>query len=231
VEVSLPLLTPEEWEVLVLSLRVGIVCVLISLPPGVLLGHLLARKQFRGKLLLDGLCHLPLVLPPVVTGYLLLVLLGRRGVLGGFLERTFGIHLAFTWKGAVLASAVVGFPLMLRAIRLAIEGVDPRLERVARTLGAGPLRAFLTVTLRLSLPGLLVGSLLTFARSLGEFGATITFAANIAGESRTIPVAIFTYMNQPGGDVAAVRLVAISIAVSLGTLVLSEWLARRARVG
>lgn len=223
------LLTPEEWEVLALSLRVGVVCVLVSLPPGVLMGWLLARRQFRGKLLLDGLCHLPLVLPPVVTGYLLLLLLGRRGILGAFLDRALGIRLAFTWKGAVLASAVVGFPLMLRAVRLAIEAVDPRLERVARTLGAGPLRAFCTVTLRLALPGLLVGSLLTFARSLGEFGATITFAANIAGESRTIPAAIFTYMNQPDGDAAVARLAAISIVVSLGTLVLSEWLARRTR--
>ncbi len=223
------LLTPEEWEVLALSLRVGVVCVLISLPPGVLLGWLLARRQFRGKLLLDGLCHLPLVLPPVVTGYLLLLLLGRRGILGAFLDRALGLRLAFTWKGAALASAAVGFPLMLRAVRLAIEAVDPRLERVARTLGAGPLRAFCTVTLRLSLPGLLVGSLLTFARSLGEFGATITFAANIAGESRTLPVAIFTYLNQPGGDTAAARLSAISVAVSLGALVLSEWLARRTR--
>lgn len=223
------LLTPEEWEVLTLSLRVGAVCVLISLPPGVLMGWLLARRQFRGKLLIDGLCHLPLVLPPVVTGYLLLVLLGRRGILGGFLERAFGIRLAFTWKGAALASAAVGFPLMLRAIRLAIEAVDPRLERVARTLGAGPLRAFWTVTLRLSLPGLLVGSLLTFARSLGEFGATIIFAANIPGETRTISVAIFTYLNQPDGDQAVARLAVISVAVSLTALVLSEWLARRTR--
>lgn len=223
------LLTPEEWEVLTLSLRVGIVCVLISLPPGVLLGYLLARRQFRGKLLLDGLCHLPLVLPPVVTGYLLLILLGRRGILGGFLEHTLGIRLAFTWKGAALASAAVGFPLMLRAVRLAIEAADPRLERVARTLGAGPLRAFWTVTLRLALPGLLVGSLLTFARSLGEFGATITFAANIAGETRTIPVAIFTYLNQPGGDQAAARLAALSIALSLVSLMASEWTSRRMR--
>jgi molybdate transport system permease protein len=224
-------LTPEEWEVLALSLRVGLFCVLISLPPGVLLGYLLARGRFRGKLLLDGLCHLPLVLPPVVTGYLLLILLGRRGVLGGFLERTLGIHLAFTWKGAVLASAAVGFPLMLRAIRLAIEAVDPRLERVARTLGAGPLRAFCTVTLRLSLPGLLSGALLTFARSLGEFGATITFAANIAGETRTIPSAIFTYLNQPGGDAAAARLSALSIAISLAALAASEWASRRMKRG
>lgn len=223
------LLTPEEWEVLALSLRVGIFCVLLSLPFGVLMGWLLARKQFRGKILLDGLCHLPLVLPPIVTGYLLLILLGRRGVLGGFLYRTLGIQLAFTWKGAVLASAAVGFPLMLRAIRLAIEGVDPRLERVARTLGAGPLRAFCTVTLRLASPGLLVGALLAFARSLGEFGATIIFAANIPAETRTLPVAIFTYLNQPGGDAAAARLSAISIVISFAALASSEWVSRRAR--
>jgi molybdate transport system permease protein len=225
----LTVLTPEEWEVLALSLKVGVFCVLLSLPFGVLLGYLLARKQFRGKLLLDGLCHLPLVLPPVVTGYLLLILLGRRGILGGFLEETLGIHLAFTWKAAVLASAAVSFPLMLRAVRLAVEGVDPRLERVARTLGAGPLRAFFTVTLRLALPGLLVGSLLTFARSLGEFGATVIFASNIAGETRTLPVAIFTYLNQPGGDAAATRLTALSIAVSFAALAASEWVSRRMR--
>lgn len=225
------LLTPEEWEVLALSLKVGIFCVLLSLPFGVLLGWLLARVRFRGKMLLDGLCHLPLVLPPVVTGYLLMILFGRRGVLGGFLERTLGMQIAFTWKAAVLASAAVGFPLMLRAIRLAVEGVDPRLERVARTLGAGPLRAFFTVTLRLALPGLLVGSLLTFARSLGEFGATIIFASNIAGETRTLPVAIFTYLNQPGGDAAVARLTALSIAVSFAALAASEWVSRRARRG
>jgi molybdate transport system permease protein len=210
-----------------LSLRVGFFCVLLSLPPGVLLGWLLARRQFRGKILLDGLCHLPLVLPPVVTGYLLLLLFGRRGIVGGFLERVLGIQVAFTWKGAVLASAVVGFPLMLRAVRLAIEGVDPRLEHVARTLGAGPLKAFCTVTLRLAFPGLLVGSLLMFARSLGEFGATIILASNIPGETRTIPLAIFTYLNQPGGEAATARLAAISIALSLVALVVSEWTSRR----
>ncbi|MBI4530062.1 MAG: molybdate ABC transporter permease subunit [Candidatus Latescibacteria bacterium] len=223
------MLTPEEWDVMTLSLRVGFFCVLLSLPPGVLLGWLLARGRFRGKILLDGLCHLPLVLPPVVTGYLLLILFGRRGVVGGFLERVVGIQIAFTWKGVVLASAIVGFPLMLRAVRLAIEGVDPRLEHVARTLGAGPLTAFCTVTLRLAFPGLLVGSLLMFARSLGEFGATIIFAANIAGETRTIPLAIFTYLNQPGGEAATARLTAISIALSLVALVAGEWVSRRMR--
>ena len=225
------MLTPEEWEAFSLSLRVGLCCVLVSLPPGVGLGWLLARREFRGKLLLDGVCHLPLVLPPVVTGYLLLVVFGRRGAVGGFLENTLGLSLAFNWKGAVLASAVVGFPLLLRAVRLAIEGVDPRLEQVARTLGAGRLRVFVTVTLRLALPGVLVGALLSFARSLGEFGATITFAANIAGQTRTLPSAIFTYLNQPGGEAGAARLALVSIAIALGALVASEWVARRLKRG
>jgi molybdate transport system permease protein len=223
------LLTAEEWQALTLSLRVGVACVALSLPPGVFLGWLLARKSFRGKLLLDGLIHLPLVLPPVVTGYLLLLLFGRRGPVGHVLEDLLGIHLAFDWKGAVLASAVVGFPLMLRAIRLAVEAVDPRLERAARTLGAGPLAVFFRVTLRLSLPGVLVGAVLTFARSLGEFGATITFASNIAGETRTVPSAIFTYLSQPGGEGAAARLAVLSILLSFAALVGSEALARRSR--
>jgi molybdate transport system permease protein len=221
------MLSPEEWEILELSVRVGLLCVVISLPPGILLGWLLARSTFRGKVLLDGVLHLPLVLPPVVTGYVLLLLFGRRGFLGALLNDWFGIHLAFTWKGAVLASAVVGFPLMLRSIRLAIEGVDIRLERAARTLGAGPIRVFGTVTLRLAAPGVLVGALLTFARSLGEFGATITFASNIAGETRTLPLAIYTFLNQPGGEDPAARLVIVSALVSLAALVASEVMMRR----
>ncbi len=220
------LLTPEEWKVIALSVRVGIFCVLISLPPGVFLGWLLARIDFRGKVLLDGLCHLPLVLPPVVTGYLLLLLFGRRGFLGRLLEDSLGLQIAFSWKGAALASAVVGFPLMLRAVRLAVEGIDPRMERVARTLGAGPLRVFFTVTLPLAFPGVLAGSLLTFARSLGEFGATMTFVSNISGETRTIPLAIFTYLNQPEGETAAARLAVFSIALSLGALMIGEWISR-----
>ena len=222
------MLTPEEWEVLGLSIRVAFACVALSLPPAVVLGWLLARVDFRGKLLVDGLCHLPLVLPPVVTGYLLLLAFGRRGLFGPLLEHL-GLSLAFDWKGAALASAVVAFPLSLRAVRLAIEDVDPRLEGVARTLGAGRLRAFVTVTLRLAAPGLWVGALLAFARSLGEFGATITFVANIAGQTRTIPAAIYTYLNQPGGEAPALRLVWISVAVSLLALLGSEWAARRAR--
>jgi molybdate transport system permease protein len=222
-------LSAEEWEVLWLSLRVAGLCVVISLPLAVVLGWLLARVEFKGKTLLDGLCHLPLVLPPVVTGYILLVVFGRRGFLGETLDEVFGIQLAFDWKGAVLASAVVGFPLMLRAIRLAIEAVDPRLERVARTLGAGRVRAFLTVTLRLASPGLLAGALLSFARSLGEFGATITFVSNIQGETRTIPSAIFTYLNQPGGEAPALRLVILSVLLSLAAMMACETVSRRLR--
>jgi len=211
-----------------LSLRVALASVGLSLPPAIAMGWLLARREFRGKLLLDGLCHLPLVLPPVVTGYVLLLAFGRRGWFGPVLD-ALGVTLAFDWKGAVLASAVVAFPLALRAVRLAIEEVDPRLEGVARTLGAGPWRVFFTVTLRLAAPGLWVGALLAFARSLGEFGATITFVANIAGQTRTIPAAIYTFLNQPGGEDAALRLVWISVAVSLAALLGSEWAARRAR--
>ena len=222
------MLLPEDWSVIALSLRVALFCVLCSLPPGVLLGWLLARREFPGKIILDGICHLPLVLPPVVTGYLLLIGFGRRGLLGGALD-SIGLQLAFDWKGAVLASAVVGFPLMLRSVRIGIENVDPRLELVARTLGSGPLRTFFTITLRLAAPGVLVGCLLTFARSLGEFGATITFVSNIAGETRTIPLAIYTFLNQPDGDPAAVRLVVVSVIVSLAALAGSEWASRRAR--
>lgn len=222
------MLSPQEWDVLGLSLRVALASVGLSLPPAIAMGWLLARREFRGKLLLDGLCHLPLVLPPVVTGYVLLLAFGRRGWFGPVLD-ALGVTLAFDWKGAVLASAVVAFPLALRAVRLAIEEVDPRLEGVARTLGAGPWRVFFTVTLRLAAPGLWVGALLAFARSLGEFGATITFVANIAGQTRTIPAAIYTFLNQPGGEDAALRLVWISVAVSLAALLGSEWAARQAR--
>lgn len=223
------MLNPQEWGILALSVQVGICCVLLSLPPAVLLGWLLARIEFRGKLLLDGICHLPLVLPPVVTGYLLLAVFSRRGLLGGFVEGVLGLRLAFDWKGAVLASAVVGFPLMLRAVRLAIEGVDPRLERAARTLGAGPLRAFGTITLRLASPGLVVGSLLAFARSLGEFGATIAFVSNIPGETQTLPLAIFAFLSQPGGEAGAARLAIVSVILSFLALVASEAVARRMR--
>ncbi|MDA0712049.1 MAG: molybdate ABC transporter permease subunit [bacterium] len=221
------MITPEEVEILALSLRVGLLCVLISLPFGIFFGWLLARHTFRFKYIFDSLLHLPLVLPPVVTGYLLLVIFGRRGLLGGPLYDLLGLQLAFSWEGAVMASAVVGFPLMLRAIRLAVENVDPRLEKAARTLGAGPARAFLKITLPMAMPGILVGALLSFARSLGEFGATITFAANISGQTRTLPLAIYTFLNQPDGEGPAMRLVIISALVSLGALVASEWISRR----
>ena len=218
----------EIWEIVWLSLRVALSCVLISLVPGIVLGWLLARHNFPLKTLVDGLLHLPLVLPPVVTGYLLLLLFGRRGFFGPLLD-SLGFALAFDWKGAVVASAVVGFPLLLRAIRLSIESIDPRLETAARSLGATPLRAFFSITLRLALPGLLAGTLLTFARSLGEFGATIVFAGNIAGQTRTLPAAIYTYLNQPDGEDAALALVFVSAGISLLALVGSEWLARRLR--
>ncbi len=220
------MITGAEWEVLRLSFLVAVCCVGLSLPPGVLLGWALARSDFRGKAIVDGICHLPLVLPPVVTGYLLLILFSRRGPVGSVLEE-WGIRLAFDWKGAVLASAIVGFPLMLRSIRLAVESVDPRLESAARTLGSGPFRAFCEVTLPLALPGVLVGALLTFARSLGEFGATITFASNIPGETQTLPLAIFSQIQQPGGEASAFRLVLVSVVVSFGALLASEALSRR----
>ncbi len=220
--------TSEEWSALVLSLRVSAWSVALMLPPGVACAWVLARKRFRGKALVDAIVHLPLVLPPVVVGYLLLLLLGRRGALGGPLYETLGVEIAFTWKAAAIAAAVMGFPLLVRASRLAFELVDVRIEQAARTLGAGPLRVFLTVSLPLAVPGVLAGVVMSFARSLGEFGATITFAGNIPGSTRTLPVAIFTWTQVPGGDVPALRLAAISIAVSLGALVASEMLARRA---
>ncbi|MEE2753863.1 MAG: molybdate ABC transporter permease subunit [Candidatus Latescibacterota bacterium] len=212
----------SEWEVFRLSAQVGVCCVAFSLPFGILFGWVLARLEFPGKSLLDGICHLPLVLPPVVTGYALLTVFGRRGPIGSLLEGWFGISLAFDWKGAVLASAVVGFPLMLRSIRQGIEAVDPRLEGAARTLGASNLRAILAVTLRLTLPSIGIGCLLSFARSLGEFGATITFVSNIPGETQTLPLAIFSFLNQADGDGAATRLVLVSVILSFVTILVSN---------
>lgn len=222
-------LTAAEWQAIALSLRVAGWCCVVILVPGVFMAWLLARKSFPGKTLLDSAVHLPLVLPPVVTGYLLLLLLGRNGPLGSILHRTFGIHVGFTWQAAVIASAVVGFPLMVRAARLSMELVDPKLEEAARTLGAGPVRAWFLVTLPLSLPGILTGVILAFARSLGEFGATITFAGNIAGETRTLPLSVFTYAQIPGGEGPALRLVIVSVALSFAALVASELFARRLR--
>jgi len=219
--------TLEELTALWLSLKIGLWCTALIAMPGIVTGWLLARIRFPGKAIVDGLVHLPLVLPPVVPGYLLLLLLGRQGPLGRWLYETWGITLAFTWQGAVVASALMAFPLMVRAVRLAVTLVEPRLEEAARTLGAGPLRVWLTVTVPLSLPGILTGLVLAFARSLGEFGATVTFVGNVAGETRTLPLAIYTYTQIPGGDGPALRLVIISILLALAALWLSELGARR----
>ena len=220
-------LTDLEWEAIGLSLRVAALSVAGSLPLGIAVAWLLARRNFPGKSLVDGLVHVPLVVPPVVVGYGLLVLFGRRGPVGGWLYDHLGITLIFTWKGAALAAAVMAFPLMVRAIRLSLEAVDRGLEAAARTLGAKPFDVFLSVTLPLALPGVLVGVMLAFARSLGEFGATIVFVGNIPGQTRTLPIAIYTLTQQPDGDLAALRLSIISLALALAALVASEVLARR----
>lgn len=221
---------PEGWQAILLSLKVSLWATAVSLPLGVAVALLLARRRFPGHGLLNGLVHLPLVLPPVVTGYLLLVLFGRAGPLGGWLEDSFGIVLAFRWTGAALAAAVMAFPLMVRAIRLAVEAVDPGLEEAAATLGASRLRIFATVTLPLMAPGVIAGAVLAFAKAMGEFGATITFVAAIPGETQTIPSAIYGLLQVPGEEPAVARLVLVSVALALGAVFLSEWLARRARV-
>jgi molybdate transport system permease protein len=223
------ILSDPEWQALLLSLRVSFLAVLFSLPFGILFAWILVRCRFPGKALLDGIIHLPLVLPPVVVGYLLLVVMGRHGPVGSILWEWFGISFAFSWRGAALAAAVMSFPLMVRAIRLALEGVDMRLEQAARTLGAGRWRVFCTITLPLTLPGIIVGTVLAFARSLGEFGATITFVSNIPGETRTLPSAMYTLIQTPGGEGAAARLCVIAIVLALVSLLVSEWLARRSR--
>jgi molybdate transport system permease protein len=220
-------LSPAEIDALLLSLRVALWATAISLPFGLAAAWLLARRQFPGKALIDGVIHLPLVIPPVVVGFVLLVLLGRQGVIGSWLFDWFGITVAFTWRGAAVASAVMAFPLMVRAMRLSLEATDRRLETAARTLGAGPLRVFATVTMPLIAPGILTGVVLAFARSLGEFGATITFVSNIPGETRTLPLAIFTLVQTPGAEAAIIRLVVISVALALAALIASEVLARR----
>ncbi|HWL04486.1 MAG TPA: molybdate ABC transporter permease subunit [Xanthobacteraceae bacterium] len=223
-------LTPEEWTAILLSLRIALVATAAALPFGIAVAWLLARKQFWGKSLLDGLVHLPLVLPPVVTGYLLLISFGRRGPAGSFLYETFGIVLSFRWTGAALACAVMGFPLLVRPVRLAIEAIDQRLEQAAATLGANRWRIFLTVTLPLALPGVIAGAVLCFAKALGEFGATITFVSNIPGETQTISAAIYSLTQIPAGDAAAGRLVIVAIVLALAALIASEWLARRANI-
>jgi len=221
-------LSPDEWTAILLSLRIAIVATLAALPFGIALAWLLARKDFWGKTLLDGIIHLPLVLPPVVTGYLLLISVGRRGPVGAFLADQFGIVFSFRWTGAALACGIMGFPLLVRPIRLAMEAIDRRLEDAAATLGASRLAVFATITLPLALPGLIAGFVLCFAKALGEFGATITFVSNIPGETQTISAAIYTFTQVPGGDAAAGRLVLVAIVISLAALVVSEWLARRA---
>ena len=222
-------LSADEWTAIELSLRVAFWSVLISLPFAFFFSWLLSRRDFFGKTLLDGIIHLPLVLPPVVIGYLLLVLLGRKGLIGEWLYETFNISVIFKWEGAAIASAVMGFPLLVRAIRLSLESINQGLEKAARTLGAGPIRVFLTITLPLISPGILTGIILAFARSLGEFGATITFVSNIPGETRTLPLALYAFTLVPGGDSMALRLTVISVVLALVSLFFSELLARRIR--
>jgi molybdate transport system permease protein len=221
-------LSPDEWTALELSLRIAVVATFVALPIGIAVAWLLARGKFWGKPIVDGLVHLPLVLPPVVTGYLLLINFGRKAPIGAFLADHFGIVFSFRWTGAALACGVMGFPLMVRPIRLAIEAIDRKLEQAAATLGANRALVFLTVTLPLALPGIIAGIVLCFAKALGEFGATITFVSNIPGETQTLSAAIYTYTQVPNGDSAAFRLVLVAIALSLVALIASEWLARRA---
>jgi molybdate transport system permease protein len=220
-------LTPDEWTAVRLSLKVSFWAMLASLPVGIAVAWLLARGRFPGKSLLNALVHLPLIMPPVVTGYLLLLTFGRRGAVGALLEEHFGIVFAFRWTGAALACAVMAFPLMVRAIRLSIEAVDAKVEQAASTLGAPPLLVFLTVTLPLSAAGIVAGMILAFAKAMGEFGATITFVSNIPGETQTLPTAIYTLTQVPGGETGAMRLVLISVVISVTALLASEYLARR----
>ncbi len=219
-------LSPEEWTAIRLSLWVSSIAMLASLPFGIAVAVALARGRFWGKSLLNGIVHLPLILPPVVTGFLLLVLFGRRGAIGQFLDSWFGIVFSFRWTGAALACAVMAFPLMVRSIRLSIEAVDRKLEEAAGTLGASPFWVFLTVTLPLTLPGIIAGMILAFAKAMGEFGATITFVSNIPGETQTLSAAIYTFTQVPGGDAGALRLTIVSVVISMLALLVSEFLAR-----
>jgi molybdate transport system permease protein len=220
-------LGPAEWQAVRLSVRVAFWATLASLPFGILVAYALARWSFPGRQLLNGIVHLPLVLPPVVTGYLLLITFGRRGTVGQFLDQWFGIVLSFRWTGAAVAAAVMAFPLMVRAIRLAIEAVDPKLEAAASTLGASRPWVFATVTLPLILPGIVAGSILAFAKAIGEFGATITFVSNIPGQTQTIPSAIYAFLQVPGGQEAAQRLVFVAVVIAMAALLLSELVGRR----
>lgn len=220
-------LSPEEWNAVRLSIKVSVWATLVSLPLGILVAHVLARREFFGKSVLNGLVHLPLILPPVVTGYLLLLTFGRRGPAGAFLDQCCGIVFSFRWTGAALACGVMAFPLMVRAIRLSIEAVDRKLEAAAGTLGASPAMVFATVTLPLMLPGIVAGMILAFAKAMGEFGATITFVSNIPGETQTLPSAIYTFTQVPGGETGALRLTLVSIAIAMAALIASEVMARR----
>ena len=222
-------LSPDETAAIGLSLKVAVVAVATSLPFGLAIAWMLARRRFPGIALVEGLVHLPLTLPPVVTGYLLLLLCGHQGLIGKFLESHFGIVFAFRWTGAALAAAVMGFPLMVRAMRLALESVDERFEEAASTLGAAPAWVYLTVTLPLMGPGIVSGAILSFARAMGEFGATITFVSNIPGQTQTLAMAIYTFTQIPEGDASALRLVLVSIAISIAALIVSEWIERRGR--
>ena len=217
----------HEFQIIALSLRVALVSMACSLPLAILVAYALARYDFPGKVLADAIVHLPLVLPPVVVGFALLVLFGRHGPIGSVLDEWFGIVFAFRWTGAALASAIMGFPLMVRAIRLSMAAIDPRLEIAARTLGGSRLWVFASITLPLALPGIITGSLLSFARGLGEFGATITFVSSIPGETETLPLAIYTFTQVPGGDAYALRLSIVAVVLSLVALAASEWLTRR----
>lgn len=219
--------TPQELNAIVLSLKVAFIAVVLALPLAVWVAWVLSRKQFWGKSILNGIVHLPLVLPPVVIGYLLLISMAKRGVIGQYLWEWFHFSFSFSWKGAVLASMVMAFPLMVRSIRLAFDSVDPKLEQAARTLGASPLKVFFTLNLPLAFSGIIAGSVLGFARSLGEFGATITFVSNIPNQTQTIPAALFTFIETPNGEMAAARLCLVAIAISLIALFCSEWLAER----
>ena len=225
------MLSAEEWTVVLLSLKVGAAAMIVTLPVAFALAWLLARVRFPGRVIVDAIVHLPLVVPPVVTGWILLLAFGPDGPIGAPLERWFGVTVLFRWTGAAIAAGVMALPLMVRAMRLSIEAVDARLENAARTLGAGPWRVFWTLTLPLSVPGILAGAVLGFARSIGEFGATITFVSNVPGETRTLPLAIYSVLQQPDGDAMAMRLSAISVVLSLAALVASEMLARRAGRG